>query len=267
MRKFLTLSVLVSSLVLGGCVERIATGEVGIRVDINKQVLGTELMPGSWNQTIVGRVMTFPTKDITINLENKNPMTSDNAALADFDLTMVYAINPTSVAELFSTKAAAFHAYDEKSQDTFLMYQFMQTTVNNAAYKAVRGYKSLEVADNRAKIEAEIIGIVTESLKTEKLDSALTLTMVQIRSIIPNKDILDAATAYVKSVNELKVKENEVKLAKLEAERMQALANQGTQSIEYMKASAMVAIAEGVKNGKVQTILIPHGMTMMNVGK
>jgi hypothetical protein len=91
--------------------------------------------------------------------------------------------------------------------------------------------------------------------------------LVQIRNIAPNAEIMAAATQYVKSVNEIKVKENEVKLAKLEAERMSALANQGNQSIEYMKASAQLMIAEGVKAGKVQTILIPHGMTMMNVGK
>lgn len=249
-----------------GCT-RIQTGEVGVRVDMSKQIQGNELSPGSWNQTLVGDVLTFPIKDITVNIENKTPMTSDNSALADFDLTVVYSINPNAVAELYSTKSKAFHAYDQKENDTLLMYNFMQTLVNNAAYKAIRQYKSLEIADNRAKIEGEIQSIVNETLKAERLESSLTLTMVQIRNIAPNTEILAAATAYVKSVNELKVKENEVKLAKLEAERMQALANQGSQSIEYMKASAMVAIAEGVKNGKVQTILIPHGMTMVSVGK
>lgn len=266
MRVFKIAAIVAAMLVATGCT-RIQTGEVGVRVDMSKQISGNELMPGSWNQTLVGEVLTFPTKDITVNLENKTPMTSDNSALADFDMTVVYSISPTSVAELYSTKSRAFHAFDPKENDTFLMYNFMQTLVNNAAYKSIRQYKSLEIADNRAKIEAEIQAIVTDTLKAEKLDASLTLTLVQIRNIAPNPEIMAAATAYVKSVNELKVKENEVKLAKLEAERMQALANQGTQSIEYMKASAMVAIAEGVKNGKVQTILIPHGMTMMNVGK
>lgn len=265
--RYLKLSVIVAAMVLATGCTRIQTGEVGVRVDMSKQIQGNELMPGSWNQTLVGEVLTFPTKDITVSLENKTPMTSDNSALADFDIMMVYAINPASVAELYSTKSKAFHAYDSKENDTFLMYHYMQTLVNNASYKAIRGYKSLEVADNRAKIEAEIREIVTETLKAEKLDTALMLTLVQIRNIAPNTEIMAAATQYVKSVNELKVKENEVKLAKLEAERMSALANQGNQSIEYMKASAQMMIAEGVKNGKVHTILIPHGMTMMNVNK
>lgn len=266
--RILKISAIVAAMLIATGCTRIETGEVGVRVDMSKQIQGNELMPGSWNQTLVGDVLTFPTKDITVNLENKTPMTSDNSALADFDITMVYAINPSSVAELYSTKSKAFHAYDEKAKDTFLMYHYMQTLVNNASYKAIREYKSLEVADNRAKIEAEIRNIVAETLKSEKLDTSLTLTLVQIRNIAPNAEIMAAATQYVKSVNELKVKENEVKLAKLEAERMSALANQGTQSIEYMKASAQLMIAEGVKNGKVNTIVVPVDFRgMVNVGK
>ena len=250
-----------------GCT-RIQTGEVGVRVDMSKQIQGNELNPGSWNQTLVGDVLTFPVKDITVNLENKTPMTSDNSALADFDLTVVYSINPSSVAELYSTKSKAFHAYDEKENDTFLMYNYMQTLVNNASYKAIRGYKSLEIADNRAKIEGEIQSIVADTLRAEKLDSSLTLSLVQIRNIAPNAEIMSAATQYVKSVNELKVKENEVKLAKLESERMAALASNSTQSIAYMQAQSQLLIAQGIREGKVQTIVVPVDFRgMVNVGK
>lgn len=267
MRKLFLAIAIAASILATGCT-RITTGEVGVRVDMSKQIQGTELLPGSWNQTMVGEVLTFPTKDITIALENKTPMTSDNSALADFDLTIVYSINPTSVAELYSTKSKAFHAYDDKERDTFLMYHFMQTLVNNAAYKAIRGYKSLEVADNRAKIEAEIQAIVTETLRAEKLDTALTLTLIQIRNIQPNAEIMAAATQYVKSVNEIKVKENEVKLAKLESERMAALAANSGQSIAYMQATAELNYSEAAKMGKINTIIIPRDFRgMVNVGK
>jgi len=264
------IKIILASLVLAssvGCT-RIQTGEVGVRVDMSRQIQGNELNPGSWNQTIIGDVLTFPVKDITINIENKTPMTSDNSALSDFDMTVVYSINPTSVAELYSTKSKAFHAFDSKENDTFLMYNFMQTLVNNAAYKSVRQYKSLEIADNRAKIEGEIQAIVADTLKAEKLDSSLTLTMVQIRNIAPNKEIMDSANQYVKSVNDIKVKENDVKLAKLESERMAALASNSTQSISYMQAQAQMLIAKGVSEGKVQTIIVPVDFRgMVNVGK
>ena len=44
-----------------GCT-RIETGEVGLRVGFDKQVKNEELLPGSFNQTLIGSVMTFPVK-------------------------------------------------------------------------------------------------------------------------------------------------------------------------------------------------------------
>jgi regulator of protease activity HflC (stomatin/prohibitin superfamily) len=266
MKKFLIGLTLVASTLLSGCLTRIETGEVGVRVDASKQIQGTELQPGSWNQTLVGHVLTFPIKDLTIKINDKNPMTADNSPLKDFDLTVVYSINPNSVAELYSTKSKSFHARDDG--DTLLMYDYMTNLVTNVSYKVVRNYKSLEVADNRQKMETEILSEVNEQLAKEKLNTALTLTVVQVRSVVPNDQILASATEFVRSQNELKIKENEVKLAKLESERMAALASNSGQSIAYMNAQAMAAIAEGVKNGKVQTIVVPYDFKgIVNAGK
>lgn len=266
MKKLLILLPLVAA--LSGCFSRIQTGEVGVRVNASKEVQGAELMPGTWNQTLVGDVLTFPTKDISVALENKTPMTSDNSALADFDVTVVYAINPTSVSELFTTKSKSFHVYDEKEKDTLLMYNYITTLVNNAAYKVIREYKSLEVADNRAKIEQQIREVVAEQLKAEKLDTAITLTVVQIRNILPNAAILASATQFVQSQNELKIKENEVKLAKLESERMAALSANSSSSIAFMNAQSQLMIAEGIKNGKATVIVVPYDFKgMVNLNK
>lgn len=254
---------IVAASLVTGCT-RIETGEVGLRIDMSKQTQGTELMPGTWNQLLIGEVLTFPTKDISINLENKTPLTADNSTLADLDLTVVYAINPTSVSDLYTTKSRSFHAASDVDKHvTWLMYNYMTTLVNNATYKAIRQYKALEVADNRAKLEEDIRRIVTEQLKTEKLDTALSLTVVQIRNIAPNKSILDAATDYVRVQNALLTKQAEVDIARQEAIRMQVLAANSVQSIAYMNAQANLTIAEAIKAGKVNTIIVPHGMTML----
>ena len=263
MKSFAKIGLVAAAVVLATGCTRITTGEVGVRVDASRQIQGTELMPGSWNQTVVGDVLTFPVKDIPINVENKTPLTSDNSALADFDITLVYNINPGSVAELYSTKSKAFHFFDEREKDTFLMFNYMVTLVNNASYKSVRQYKSLEVADNRAKIEQEIREAVNEQLKSEGLDKSLSVTVVQVRNVAPNADILRAATDFVKAQNELKIKQTEVEIAKKESERMAALANNSTQSIAYMNAQAALNISEGVKNGKVNTIVIPSTITAL----
>lgn len=262
------LSIIAASIAVAlttGCT-RISTGEVGVRLDASKQISGTELMPGSFNQTLIGEVLTFPTKDIVVDIQNKKPMTADNTPLDDFDITVVYALNPTAVAELYSTKSRSFHAVIDNGifdGDTLLMYNYIQTLVNNATYKAVRQYKALEVADNRAKIEQEILETVSNQLKAEKLDNAITVSVVQIRNVTPNQQILESATRYVQSQNELLIKENEVKIAKAEAERMTALSQNAGQSIAYMNAQSQMMIAEAVKNGKVQTIIIPSNLTML----
>jgi len=262
--KGLILAVVVA-LASTGCT-RIETGEVGVRVNASKQIEGSELREGSWNQTLVGSVLTFPVRDITINLDNKTPMTADNSALADFDMTVVYGLNPTAVAELYSTKSRSFHA--EQKGDIYLMYSYIGTLVNNAAYKVIRNYKSLEVADNRAKIEEQIRDTVHEQLKAEKLDGSVSLTVVQVRNILPNAEILQSATNYVRAQNELKIKQTEVDIAKKESERMAALSSNSGQSIAYMQAQAQMKIAEGIAAGRVHTIVVPMDFKgMVNVGK
>lgn len=266
MNKLFKITAIAAALLALQACTRIETGEVGVRINASKQIEGNELQPGSWNQDIIGSILTFPVKDISVSLENKTPMTADNSPLADFDITVVYGLNPSSVAELYSTKSRSFHS--EHKGDIYLMHSYMGTLVNNAAYKVIRQYKSLEVADNRAKIEEQIRDTVQEQLKAEKLDNSVTLTVVQVRNILPNAEILQSATQYVRAQNELKVKQTEVEIAKKESERMAALANNSGQSIAYMNAQAQMKIAEGIAAGKVHTIVVPMDFKgMVNVGK
>jgi regulator of protease activity HflC (stomatin/prohibitin superfamily) len=256
----------VALMALAACT-RIETGEIGLRVDAAKQVQGTELQPGSFNQVIIGDVLTFPVRDIAIALENKQPLTKDNSALGDLDLTAIYAINPAGVSDLWTTKSRSFHS-GSKDGDILLMYNYMATLVNNAVYKAVREYEALTVNDKRAEIEEKVKLYVAETLRAEKLDNILNLNTVQVRAISPAQSIIDSANAVVRSQNELRVKQTEVEIAKKESERMAALANNSTQSIAYMQAQSQLMIAEGIKNGKVHTIVVPADFKgMVNVGK
>lgn len=148
------------------------------------------------------------------------------------------------------------------------MYNYVGTLLNNASYKVVRNYKSLEVADNREKLEREIKEVITEKLAAEKLDGAITISAVQVRNILPNNQILQSATDYVRAQNELRVKNTEVEIAKKESERMAALAANSGQSIAYMQAQANMKIADGIANGRVHTIIVPMDFKgMVNVGK
>ena len=122
MKRILTLGILVGAVLMTGCT-RIETGEVGLRVGFDKQVKSDELLPGSFNQTIIGDVLTFPVKEVAIKMEDLTPQAKDNSTMKDFDMTVIYNINQSQVAEIYNSKNKSFHA--KHDGDTYIMYNYI----------------------------------------------------------------------------------------------------------------------------------------------
>jgi regulator of protease activity HflC (stomatin/prohibitin superfamily) len=265
MMRFVKVSLVMAAVALTSACTRIETGEVGVRVGFDKQVQSGELLPGSFNQTLVGTVLTFPIKDVNVVLENMTPVAKDNSTMKDFDAVVVYNINPAQVAELYSTKNKSFHA--EFKGDTYVMYNYVVQNARNAIYKAARKYEALDMADNRTEMENYIKDEIVRNLAEEKLDGPIMISQVMIRNVVPSDTVVESANALVRSKNELKQKEVEVKTAEAESRRMAALANNSGASIQFMQAQAMLNISEGIKNGQVQTIVVPSNMTSLMIPK
>jgi hypothetical protein len=265
MKNVFKISAIVALVALATGCTRIETGEVGVRVGFDKQVQSGELLPGSFNQTLVGTVLTFPIKDVNVALDNMTPVAADNSTMKDFDAVVVYNINPQQVAELYSTKNKSFHA--EFKGDTYVMYNYIVQTARNAIYKAARKYEALDMADKRNEMERFIQDEIVRNMAEEKLDGAITISQVMIRNVVPSDTVVESANALVRSKNELKQKEVEVKTAEAESRRMAALANNSGASIAFMQAQAMLNISEGIKNGKVQTVVVPSNMTSLMLPK
>ena len=264
MKRILTLSILAAAVLAAGCT-RIETGEVGVRVGFDKQVQPGELMPGSFNQVLIGDVLTFPIKDVNVTLENMTPVAKDNSTMKDLDAVVVYNINPQQVSELYATKNRAFHA--EFKGDTYVMYNYIVQNARNAIYKAARKYEALDMADNRGEMEKFIQEEIVRNLADEKLDGSIMISQVLIRNVVPADSVVESANALVRSKNELKQKEVEVKTAEAESRRMAALANNSGASIQFMQAQAMLNISEGIKNGQVQTIVVPSNFNALMMNK
>ena len=131
----------------------------------------------------------------------------------------------------------------------------------------MRKYNALQVADNRANIETDIKATVDQMLKEEGLDKAITVSQVRVANATPADDIVASANAAVKAQSDLKTKQVEVEIAKQEAIRIQTL-NSNSQAIPYMQAMSQMEIAKAVREGKVNTIIIPQDFKgMVNVGK
>jgi hypothetical protein len=256
MNRIAKIAVLAGLMATASACTRIETGEVGVRRGFDKQIDTTELQPGSVNQTMIGEVLTFPTKDVQVDVSDLTPLASDNSTVADFDMSVIYSINPTSVAELYIEKNRGFHA-DTEEGDTLLMYNYVRQLGRNAAYKVARRYESLKMADNRAEIEQLVRAEIVAQLASEKLEGAITISQVLVRQVKPAANIVASANLLVEAQNAEKQKQVEVRTAKLEAERIAAL-NANAGATKYMEATALVTIAEAVKEGKVNTIIVPY---------
>lgn len=253
MRKIITLGLLALSTT--ACT-RIETGEVGVRIGMDKQVQQGELQPGSLNQVMFGDVLTFPVKDVQVDVADLTPLASDNSTIKDFDMSVVYSVNPSSVAELYINKNRGFHTVTDEG-DTLLMYNYIRQLGRNAAYKVARRYESLKMADNRAEIEQLVRAEIVSQLEAEKIGNSINVSQVLVRQILPADNIVASANALVQQQNDTKRKAEEVRMAELEAQRIATL-NANAGATKYMEATAIVTIAEAVKEGKVNTIVIPY---------
>ena len=255
MKTVLKISAIAAALSLVTGCTRIETGEVGLRVGFDKQVKTEELLPGSFNQTLVGSVMTFPVKEVAVKIDDLTPLAADNSTMKDFDAIVIYNINQAQVAEIYNSKNKSFHA--NHNGDTLLMYNYIFNAARNAAYKVARRYESLKMADNRAEIEQLVRAEIVQQLNAEKLGTAINVSQVLVKQVIPADNIVNSANALVQAQNENKKKAVEVSTAKLEAERISAL-NANAGATKYMEATAIVTIAEAIKEGKVSTIVVPY---------
>jgi len=243
-------------LLAAGCT-RIETGEVGLRINFDKTTDPVERLPGSFNQTLIGEIITFKIQDVAVAVDNMTPLASDNSTIKDFDMTIVYNVSPAAVSELWTTKNRTFHGLSDKGNDILLMQNYVALSARNAAYKVAREYESLKMADNRPLIEQKIRDYMMKTLAEEKLADKIIVSQVQVRAITPADVIVNSANELVRAQNELKTKEVEVQTAKKEAERIAAL-NANAGAIGYMNAMANLKIAEGVAAGKVNTIVVPY---------
>ena len=253
MKRIFTLSILAAAILATGCT-RIETGEVGLRVGFDKQVSTGELLPGSFNQTLIGSVMTFPVKEVAVKVDDITPQAKDNSTMKDFDLTVIYNINQSQVAEIYNSKNKSFHA--NHNGDVYLMYNYIFNAARNATYKAARKYDALDMGDNRTAMEQEIKETVARTLADEKLDGSITITQVLIRSIIPADSVVASANELVKAKNEFKTEEVKVATAKKRNESMQANPMAIPLLMAEAQADAMRSLPGAIASFKGQTLVI-----------
>ncbi len=245
----LAVAALISSV---GCT-RIETGHTGVRVDFNGNVEPTEKGVG-WHQTLIGHIREYVANEMTIELNDLRPQTKDRSTLSDLDMVFTYSINPGAIADL----VVRYKGRDLETQfGTYPLGAYVANVVTTATTDVFSHYDALVANENREKIKDEIRAQVQKILTEEKLDQQVHVHQVFIKNMAIDKSLQASALAVIASQNDLKTKDFEVQTARKEAERLTLLANNAA-SIDYMRAKATSDIAEAVKAGKVNTIVIPY---------
>lgn len=257
--------VVVALLMLAACT-RIETGHVGVRVSFTGQIEPQELGVG-FHQTFIGSVRTYVANEITLQLENLHPQTKDRTTLADLDLTFTYSIAPNAIADLVVRyKGRDMHAAD-KSDDIYPLGLYVTNVVQTAVTDVFSRYDALTANENRERIRDEIRTRVGQILAEEKLSEQVRVHQVFVKNMEVAAELKASVLQVIKAQNELRAKEFEVLTAKKEADRL-TLLSANKFNIDYMNAKSLSDIAEGVKNGKVQTMVIPYNFNgLLSLGK
>lgn len=248
-----------------GCT-RVAQGEVGLRQHWNKTIDSEEIPAGDTEVTILDSVLKFPIREINAEVKDLRPQTVETVTMDDFDLTVVYNITPSAVSDLYINKAKSFNGTNSDGEP-LLMQNYLITVARNAVYKVVPKYEALKINIERDKVETEILTLMREELNKEKLGTALQVSQVLMRNAVPPQQITQSANNLVRAQNELKQSAIEVQKAEQEAKRIATL-NANAGAVGYMNAQAQMMIAEGVRDGKVKTVVVPYDFKgIVNVGE
>jgi regulator of protease activity HflC (stomatin/prohibitin superfamily) len=223
---------------------RVETGEVGLRKSWSGVVETQELGTG-WHQTLVGDVLLFSSRETLVPVDNMQPQTADKITMKDVDINFTYAVAPAAIGELYVKYSQSAHHREPSKGETYIMMTFVTALVRAAAYDAINQHDALKVSDNRAAIETEIKRLVDARLRAEQLHDKISVSQVVLRNVAIPDPLADSANAIARAENERKTKETEVKTARLEAERIEALAKQADDRyIRFLGAQAQLELAK-----------------------
>jgi regulator of protease activity HflC (stomatin/prohibitin superfamily) len=248
-----TLAAVLLCLMFVGCT-RVETGHVGVRVDFSGNVEPQERTVG-WHQTMIGHLIVYVANEMTISLDNLHPQTKDRSTLDDLDLAFTYSVDPSAIADLVvKYKGRDMHL---QNGDIYPLGQYVVNVMTTATSDIFAKYDALDANNNREKIRVEIREQVSKVLKEDGLDTRIRVHQVFIKNLQIAKQLQESALRVISAQNDLKAKEYEVQTARKEADRL-AFLSKNFSNIAYMNAKANGDIAEGIKAGKVQTVVIPY---------
>lgn len=209
-----------------GCTQ-IDTGNVGVESTFG-QVKADEAVPGMYF-TMFKTVTEVSTKEYPAQLADLRPKTKDNLTMADFDVDVYYKVDPGKVADALVRYAGDLTTTDKG--DVLVGYNFVYRNAREAAYGTASEFNGSEMNSKRAEVAEAIRAKLQTELDRTSGKGWFTVTNVNVRNIVTDVNIEKAIREAAQTQFEVSRKQQELQLAKAEAERLkvesegQAVAN------------------------------------------
>ena len=236
MKKFFVALLFPVLALLGGCTQ-IDTGNVGVESSLG-QFKDTE-MPAGVYFTLFKTVHEISVKENAVSLENLTPKSKDNLTMKDFDVDVYYRIDPSKAADLM-IKYAGDVAKPAQGDGLLVGYSLMVRQSREAAYKASALFGASEMHTKRGEIAAAMQELLQKALDGDAGKGMFVVTNVIIRNIVTDPALEASIQDAGKAQFRIKEKEQQIILAKQEAERRRVEA-EGEAKANHIIAESLTA--------------------------
>lgn len=263
----------IAALVGMGSCTIIDTGNVGVRTTMGQVDLAEVPAGTAFKAPMVTGIGHYNVREATLDINNLTPKAKDNLSLSDLDISVLYEVNPTRVADIV-TEFSGQSPWDGEAGVYMPGQGIVTRLAREAIYGSVSSMESLTIHQRRDLLATT----VKESLQ-RRLDAVapgtFKVTNVAIRAVTTDPSIEESIRAAVIAQKELermgvqeKVAEAQARVAvttaRGEAEANRVLAQSLTpELLRKQQNDAMLAFAH---KGGSNTVILPSNATpLVNV--
>lgn len=248
---------------LGSCTT-VDTGNVGVsssfgQVDMNEIPAGfTMKMP------MFETVNHFNVRETTIDLNDLTPKARDNLSLQDMDVSVLYTVEPSRVAEIL-TQFSGQSLYNEELGVWMPGQGLVDRLAREAIYNAVSGMDSLTIHQRRDALTLAVREGLQQRLN-RVAPNTFRITNIAIRAITTDPSIEQSIRAAVQAQKNLerqaveeRIAQGQARIAITQAEG-QARANREIASSltpEYLQYQRNEALRRFADNPGTRTVVVP----------
>lgn len=234
-RIFLTLAA-AAAILLTGC-SQIDTGNIGVESTMG-QVKKETLPPGVYF-TLFKRVTEVSAKELSLQLDDLKPQTSDKINLSDLDIDVYVQIDPSKAADIMMRWPGDLsEVKGEEGVRVGLNYVTRQA--REAIYNAASKYSSATIHTERTAIAADVVKSLQSDLDASAGKGWFFVRSANVRNLVTDPTLQAAIKEAATRDFQIAAKKKEVVLAIAEAERKRAEA-QGDADAIKLRASAIAA--------------------------